>query len=148
MLSRTFAVSMMVRCRKEIMNVRKPTFVRTAVIAVALVLGLTACSSGSQSDADPVAALGSDAILLDVRTPEEYAQGHLQGAESLDLNGGQVEAAIPTMDPDAEYYVYCRSGNRSGQAMKLMQQAGIDDVTNLGSLEKAAQTTGLPIVTD
>ncbi|MBC9928705.1 MULTISPECIES: rhodanese-like domain-containing protein [unclassified Leucobacter] len=87
-------------------------------------------------------------VFFDVRTPEEWANGHLEGAHPLDFNSGDVAAAIPSLDPCGEYLVYCRSGNRSGQAMTLMQQAGIDNVTNLGSLEEAAEITGLKVVTD
>lgn len=87
-------------------------------------------------------------VLFDVRTAEEWADGRLEGARILDFNGGEVAAAIPSLDPLEEYLVYCRSGNRSGQAMALMQRSGINNVTNLGSLEEAAQTTGLKIVTD
>lgn len=85
--------------------------------------------------------------LLDVRTPAEYADGHLDGAELLDFNGGEFAAALPDLDPGAEYLVYCRSGNRSGQAMEMMKQAGIENVTNLGSVADAASATGRPVVT-
>jgi rhodanese-related sulfurtransferase len=109
-----------------------------------LALGLTACTSAGSSAAS--VEVGENTVILDVRTPEEYASGHLDGAQLLDFNGGEVAAAIPTLDPEAEYVVYCRSGNRSGQAIALMEQAGFTDLTNLGSLEQAAQTTGLPVV--
>lgn len=114
--------------------------------AAALLFGLAACSSapGSASGSDKV-QLDSDTILLDVRTPEEYAAGHLDGARLLDFNGGDVAEAIPSLDPDAKYLVYCRSGNRAGQAIALMEGAGFVDLTNLGSLEQAADTTGLAI---
>lgn len=112
-----------------------------AMVVVAL-LGLTGCSAG----ADQPIAVGPDTIVIDVRTPGEFAAGHLEGARLLDLNGGELEKALPELDPDAEYLVYCRSGNRSGQAKALMEKAGIADVTNLGSLESAAKTTGLPVV--
>ena len=110
----------------------------------ALALGLAACSAA------PAAAgsteVSADAIILDVRTADEYAGGHLDGAQLLDFNGGDVAAAIPSLDPNAEYLVYCRSGNRSGQAIALMEQAGFSNLTNLGSLEQAASTTGIQIV--
>lgn len=115
-------------------------------VPAALALGLGGCTAAASSSPDSSVAVGADAILLDVRTPEEYASGHLEGASMLDFNGGEVAEAVPSLDPDAEYFVYCRSGNRSGQAMALMQQAGIENVTNLGSLEQAAEATGLPIV--
>lgn len=87
-------------------------------------------------------------ILFDCRTPAEYGEGHLEGATLLDFLGGEAAAAIPTLDPDAEYRLYCRSGNRSGQVKELMEHAGFTQVTNLGSREEAAEATGLAIVTD
>ena len=113
--------------------------------AAALLLGLTACSSPASSGSGSV-EVGADTIVIDVRTPEEFAAGHLEGAQLIDFNGGEVATAIPGLDPEAEYLVYCRSGNRSGQAIALMEQAGFTNVTNLGSLEQAASSTGLPVV--
>ena len=110
----------------------------------ALALGLAACSAAPAAGGS--AEVSADAIILDVRTADEYAGGHLDGAQLLDFNGGDVAAAIPSLDPDAEYLVYCRSGNRSGQAIALMEQAGFSNLTNLGSLEQAASTTGIQIV--
>lgn len=117
------------------------------LVSIALLLGLAACSSAPSSGGSAsTIEVGDETILIDVRTPEEYAVGHLEGARLLDFNGGGLAAAIPTLDPDAEYLIYCRSGNRSGQAIALMEQAGFMNLTNLGSLEQAAQATQLPIV--
>ncbi|WP_396668475.1 rhodanese-like domain-containing protein [Microbacterium sp. R86528] len=116
-----------------------------AISAVFLTLGLAACTS-TTSASDATTELSEDTIILDVRTQEEYDAGHLEGAQLLDFNGGEVAAAIPTLDPDAEYLVYCRTGNRAGQAIALMEEAGFSDLTNLGSLEEAAQTTSIEIV--
>ncbi|MBO1902958.1 rhodanese-like domain-containing protein [Leucobacter weissii] len=119
------------------------------ISAVALLLGLTACAAAptsSSEDGTESLDLHADAIVLDVRTPEEYAAGHLDGARLIDFSAGEVAAAIPSLDPHAEYLVYCRSGNRSGQAIALMEQAGFTDLTNLGSLEQAASVTRLGII--
>lgn len=110
--------------------------------AVALTLTLGACSSPASATAE----VNENTIVLDVRTPAEYAEGHLDGAELLDINGGQFAAALPNLDPEAEYLVYCRSGNRSGQAISLMQEAGFTNLTNLGSVEQAASATGIAVV--
>ncbi len=112
----------------------------------ALALSLTACSPSAAEPTSPTVEVGEGVIVLDVRTPEEFAAGHLDGAELLDFNGGEFAAALPSLDPDAEYLVYCRSGNRSAQAISLMQAEGFEKVTNLGSLEQAASATGLPIL--
>lgn len=117
-----------------------------AVLAAAtLALGLSACSS---APAEPTVEVAADTVVLDVRDPSEYAAGHLEGAELLSLNSGEFAAALPSLDPAAEYVVYCRSGNRSGQATALMQQAGFENVTDLGAMENAASETGLQIVAD
>lgn len=117
--------------------------------AVTLLFGLAACTTGPSAaeNAEPTVPVSDNTVVLDVRTPEEHAQGHLEGSVLLDLNGGDFQEALPTLDPEAEYVVYCRSGNRSGQAISLMEQAGFENLTNLGSLEEAAAATGLPTVT-
>lgn len=118
--------------------------VAASLAAPALVLGLAGCAP--DASAAPTVKVGASTVVLDVRTPAEFASGHLEGAELLDFNGGALAAAIPNLDPAAEYVVYCRSGNRSGQAISLMEQAGFTNLTNLGSLEQAAAATGLTIV--
>ena len=101
---------------------------------------VSACSSG-----DPV-EVSADTIIIDVRSEQEYSAGHLEGARLLDLNSGEFAAALPDLDPDAEYIVYCRSGNRSGQAEAMMKDAGFQNVTNLGSLQNASNATQLTII--
>ena len=125
---------------------------RTAIApisAAALLLVLASCASipASADGNSPAVPLDEDTILIDVRTPAEYAEGHLDGALLLDLNGGDFAAALPDLDPNADYLVYCRSGNRSGQAIAMMNQRGIGEATNLGSLDEAATATGIDIVT-
>ncbi len=114
----------------------------TTLFFGALVAAMVSSCSGSSADA---VELPDNAIILDVRTPEEFAGGHLDGARLLDFNSGEFSAALPTLDPNATYVVYCRSGNRSGQAVAQMQQQGFSNVTNLGSLEDAASATGIEI---
>lgn len=110
--------------------------------ATVLLAGLAGCAV---STAETV-TVSESTILVDVRTPAEYAEGHLDGARLLDLNSGEFEAALPQLDPDAEYFVYCRTGNRSAQAIAMMEDAGFTNVVNLGSLEQAADATQVLVV--
>lgn len=71
--------------------------------------------------------------LIDVRTPEEYASGHIEGAELVSLQSMQ-QGARPTAGQDKPIYVYCRSGNRSNQAAALLRQAGYQHVVDLGAI--------------
>jgi rhodanese-related sulfurtransferase len=57
-----------------------------------------------------------DRIVIDVRTPEEFDAGHVNDARLIDIQGPDFDAQIAELDPDADYVVYCRSGNRSAVA--------------------------------
>jgi rhodanese-related sulfurtransferase len=70
-------------------------------------------------------------VILDVRTPGEFAEGFIEGAQMIDFQSGNFEAEIESLDKDVTYAVYCRSGNRSGQAVKIMQDAGFLNLFNL-----------------
>ncbi|RGE18554.1 rhodanese-like domain-containing protein [Leucobacter sp. wl10] len=123
------------------------TLSRISALPLGLVAAAALLAAAPASNRKDSFTPDDGAILIDARTPEEYADGHLQGARMVDFNAGEFEAVIPHLDPDAEYLLYCRSGNRSGQAMALMRRAGIMNVSNLGSREQAAEATGLPIAT-
>jgi phage shock protein E len=70
-------------------------------------------------------------VLIDVRTPEEYSDGHLQNATHIDFHHEDFEDLIDELDKRKKYLVYCRSGNRSRQAMFLMRDLGFEEVYNL-----------------
>ena len=87
------------------------------------------------------------AAVIDVRTPEETSLGYLEGAQLFDIQNAGLMDNLATLDPAADYYIYCRSGNRAGQAIQIMQQAGFTgELVNGGSLENAANQTGLTVV--
>ena len=73
----------------------------------------------------------SGVVILDVRTPAEFAEGYIEGAQNIDFQSGNFENEIAALDKKATYAIYCRSGNRSGQAAKIMHDAGFHDVYNL-----------------
>ena len=70
-------------------------------------------------------------ILVDVRTPAEFASGHISGAMNIDFESGTFSEDIQKLDKRKTYAVYCRSGNRSGQATELMAKDGFISVYNL-----------------
>ena len=73
-----------------------------------------------------------DAVILDVRTEEEIEEGYIPGAKKIDFYKGQgFIDEIEKLDKDKNYYVYCRSGNRSGQACAIMDQKGFKNSYNL-----------------
>lgn len=75
-------------------------------------------------------------VVIDVRTQEEYIQGHLARADyQYDLMNGDFAARLDSLDKDQTYYLYCRSGNRSGKAARLMIQKGFNNVYNIGGFQ-------------
>lgn len=116
-------------------------FLAASLIAIFAVGSLSACSAPEPVDMSTYAA------VIDVRTPEETAAGYLEGALLFDINGGMFAEQISTLDKSANYFVYCRSGNRAGAAIEQMKAAGFTgELTNGGSLADAASATGLTVV--
>ena len=74
-----------------------------------------------------------NAIIIDVRTPAEWAEGIIPNAMMIDIYSGQefVNQLTALEDKDANYYVYCRSGVRSHQACSLMNELGFTNAFNL-----------------
>lgn len=74
---------------------------------------------------------GSNVVVLDVRTPAEIAQGKIAGAMELNFNSPDFAQQTAKLDKSKTYLIYCRSGNRSGQACNVMQQQGFGKLYNL-----------------
>src|SRR5690606_1571638 len=72
-----------------------------------------------------------DAVLIDVRTPEEVAEGAIEGAVNIDYQDDGFSQGIDTLDRDKNYFVYCLSGKRSADAIEEMQKAGFKNIFTL-----------------
>ena len=114
--------------------------VAALALAVTATLGLAGCATEKVD-------MGTVAAVIDVRTPAEFTSGHLEGALNFDIQGMTFMEEIATLDPDATYLVYCRSGSRAAAAVDTMKSIGIDNVTNLGSVNDALSATDLALVT-
>ncbi|MBQ4578009.1 MAG: rhodanese-like domain-containing protein [Clostridia bacterium] len=73
------------------------------------------------------------AVLLDVRSPQEYREGHIPGSQNVPLQTIDKVATV-TENKDTPLYVYCRSGARSRQAVQRLGQMGYRNVTNIGGI--------------
>jgi phage shock protein E len=85
----------------------------------------------------------SDVVMLDVRTPEEYAQGHIPGVVPIPLD--QVPNRLAEIPKDKTVIVTCRSGNRSGQAAELLRQKGYTNIHNMLGGITAWEQAGYPV---
>jgi rhodanese-related sulfurtransferase len=86
-----------------------------------------------------------DFIILDVRTPEEFATGHIAGAVNLDYHSENFNEAVNLLNKNKSYLVYCQKGTRSGYTIDMMAVLHFGEVFNmLGGIE-AWQAAGLPV---
>lgn len=93
----------------------------------------------------PPDAKFDQSAVIDVRTPQEFAEGHLAGAVNIDLQSPDFKQQIAALPRDRSYLVYCRSGNRSGVAVLQMKALGFADVTDGGGVQEASNLSGLPV---
>lgn len=85
------------------------------------------------------------ATLIDVRTVEEYASGHISGSLNMDINNPGFKDNVLMLDRSKEYAIYCASGVRSGKAADVMRQAGFTSVFTLAGGMKSWTDKGLPV---
>lgn len=77
--------------------------------------------------------------VIDVRRKDEYDEGHLKmTAHQFDYLTGEFQENIDELDKNETYYLYCRSGNRSGKAARIMKSKGFEDVYNIGGFQDLA----------
>jgi rhodanese-related sulfurtransferase len=152
--------------RSEARARRRSTAV--AVLLASALVGVSGCGGSSDASSDdprstevapaaPTAltmldpaevadVLAIDGIrIIDVRTPAEYAEGHITGAELFDISQPDFAERIASLDPNATYFVYCRSDNRSGVATEMMLEMGFTSIFELRGGTVAWQQAGLPL---
>lgn len=86
----------------------------------------------------------ADLVVLDVRTQEEYDEGHLANAVLVDFYAADFADQLAALDPTVPYVLYCRSGNRSGQAREMMSDLGFVDVSDVDGGITSWTAAGLP----
>ncbi len=125
-----------------------PAATNSVAVEASTASGISGISTIS---ADAAAAITADPpdglVVLDVRTPEEYAEGHLDGAVLVDFYEPDFAEQLAALDGDVPYLVYCRSGNRSGQALGMMEQLGFTSVADIDGGIVAWAGAGLAVTT-
>ena len=126
------------------------------VIVIVAVVGFSILRTANQEQANNGAiskivpdtyqeqyANSPDHVLIDVRTPEEYAGGHI--TNSVNISVQTLESRLDEVPTDKTIVVYCHSGNRSATASRILESAGYTDIKDLGGIF-AWQQAGYPIV--
>jgi len=140
------------------------TFGTILFLLIAESLLLPGCSSGQTSTTTSVQAMVKDVtpgqanaliqanagngsfVILDVRTPQEYSDGHLEGAINIDYNAPDFKDKVGKQDKNKTYLVYCRTGIRSAAASKIMAGLGFKNIYNMTGGITDWQALGLAVV--
>lgn len=101
--------------------------------------------SVTQEEARQLVEQRADVVLLDVRTAQEYADGHLQKAIHLDYLKADFPDQVKKLDPQKPYLVYCAVGGRSSKAATIMSKTGFREVYNASAGYKDLKDAGLPV---
>jgi rhodanese-related sulfurtransferase len=111
------------------------------VVGLLLIVGASQISAlkteaqdGSQNEFMKAYNDANNALLVDVRTPEEYAEGHIPGALNIDIYSPDFLSKMKELSAGKEVYLYCRSGSRSNQARMLLQKEGIHSIDMEGGI--------------
>ena len=84
-------------------------------------------------------------MVLDVRTPGEFSEGHLQGARNIDFTSPEFRDRVRSLNRNRTYLVYCRSGNRSGKALEVFRELGFTSILHMDGGTLAWNAAGLPL---
>ncbi|HEU5073822.1 MAG TPA: rhodanese-like domain-containing protein [Polyangiaceae bacterium] len=103
------------------------------IVVAAVVAGWFWLRAGTAPGADARALVRDGALLVDVRSPEEYAAGHIDGAVNIPV--GELKTRLGELgDKQRSIVLYCRSGARSAKAKTLLESTGFTSVVNLGAM--------------
>jgi phage shock protein E len=133
------------------MKNRMKLLLATAALGAVVLAGCSSATSAAVETVEPTAAAEvieteSGEVVLDIRTPEEYNEGIIEGAINIDFYADDFAVQLDALDKDAHYVVYCNSGNRSGQANSIFEDLGFNDVTEIDGGITAWYSEGLPVV--
>ncbi len=90
-------------------------------------------------------AADSAVTVLDVRTPGEFAEGHLKGAVNVDFKAADFKEKAAVLDKDTAYLVHCRSGSRSTASLEILKELGFGKIYHLDGGFNAWQKSGQPV---
>lgn len=118
------------------------------IIILLIVSGFTfSCKENSSEEVENIKIVSpeemkelsqlEDVQLVDVRTPEEYTEGHIEGFQNIDFFADSFQDDIEKLDKSKPVIIYCKSGRRSGECSKLMEEKGFTKIYDLeGGIEK------------
>jgi len=98
------------------------------------------------AEADALIASEAPVTIIDVRTPGEFAEGHIEGAANINLRDPDFAEQIAALDPEGSYVLHCKSGARSARALEIMKEQGFADIAHMSEGFDGWQASGKAVV--
>jgi len=122
-----------------------------ATFSLFILLAFTSLSAGDPVEVDAekasvLLASGEKVTVLDIRTPEEFAEGHLKEAVNVDFTGDNFESQLAKLDPAKPYLVHCAAGGRSGKSMEVFKKLKFTKIYHLNDGYNGWSDAGKPVV--
>ncbi|MGB2814659.1 MAG: rhodanese-like domain-containing protein [Dehalococcoidales bacterium] len=126
------------------MNIRRFAIIFALLLITTLVYGFTSQTGSSNQILEDIGVQEAfeliqsnqgnpDFVIVDIRTPEEFNEGHIENSVNTDFYSETFREELDKFDKSKTYFIYCRSGNRSGRAMPVMKELGFQEVYNLSA---------------
>jgi rhodanese-related sulfurtransferase len=139
------------------MNIRRFAIILALLLITAFAYGCTGQTGSSNQVLEDIGVQEAfeliqsnqdnpDFAIVDIRTPEEFHEGHIEKAVNIDFYSETFREDLDKLDKNKAYFIYCRSGNRSGSAMPVMKELGFQEVYNLSAGIKDWIAEGFPVV--
>ncbi len=127
--------------------------VSSLLFATLVLIGCSIGQGASKTDLTPTEFSNQlketeNPMIMDVRTPGEFLEGHIQNAVNIDWNGANFDAQISKIDKSTPLFMYCLSGGRSSSAASHLREVGFKNVLELDGGMMAWRSAGLPETTD
>lgn len=124
----------------------KKNLYRCAGIFCAVFVSLCLLPLNGSAAGENVPSLKKGSVLLDVRTVSEFRSGHLRSAVNIPLDRLGKEIRGKIKNPKTPVYLYCRSGRRSANAVKILKKMNYKELYDLGGMKEASKKLSLPVV--
>lgn len=110
--------------------------IKTVVVTFLFVFSLVACTKSSDkikriSSTELQSKVGQQIQLIDVRTPDEFLENNIEGAQNIDISSNDFEQKVAQLDQNKPIYVYCRKGSRSRKASQKLEDLGFTEIYDL-----------------
>lgn len=118
------------------------------LLALALFTTVAAADDVKHVQSKEAAAIVSkgEVVVLDVRTPDEFSEGHIAGAKNIDfLDEAKFKAEAAKLDKSKTYLVHCQAGGRSAKSLKILQELGLKNLIHLDDGFGGWSDNGLPV---